>query len=213
MNPEAVGFHHLVRAADAQGNNGHFGLGGRPESAGFEGAYLFAPAAGAFGEDEHAVPFFQKSGGFAQGFHRLAGIAPVHKDAVEQFHPAADERHFFQLFFGQNAAGPGQIAQHQGDVKIALVVAHIDHGPLGNVLKAGDLHLDAGCFQKPTGPFPHGLFHNGVAFLDASLGGELFAPVELGKHSHQIGPEIDKPKDRSHKIPPQDVFVTLYIVL
>ena len=97
------------------------------QTAFFKWCHFIAVSAGAFRENADGNALFDifdsLQNGFQAGFH----VITFQKQAVKSFHPDVQQRHFFQWIFGNVACQIFAECIRNNDVKIAVVVCHIQH--------------------------------------------------------------------------------------
>ena len=71
-----------------------------------------------------------------RGLDGSADVIPLDEHTAQQLHPAVEQGDLPQLLFGQDAVGPVQPGQQQGDIIVAAVVAHKHTGSVfGDVVQ------------------------------------------------------------------------------
>jgi hypothetical protein len=143
------------------------------------GAALFALVAGALGEDDKAPAALHDGGGVVQGPDGGAHVVPLDEHAAQQLHPAVEQGDLPQLLLGQDAVGPVQPGQQQGDIIVAAVVAHKHTGSVfGDVVQPLHQQLDPCDVQDLPAPVGDVLVDDLLHRVHVACGQRALAPAE-----------------------------------
>lgn len=188
----AFGF-EFPGALEGDGLDGDAGFEGDVEAAFGEGSEGVGAAAGAFGEDDHALALLEGLDGFADLGDLFAFILAVEEDAAHEGHPAVHEGEAGEFFFGDEGEGSAGVAGEEGDIEIALMVGDDEEDVAGG----GVAVVDA--FEFGTGEAAHPFAPGAGDGVDAGAGplGAFSAclplkPGQCGQNGELMQPETCK---------------------
>jgi hypothetical protein len=120
-------------------------------------------AARPFWENHHRCPLLNGFCGSVKTLEGRTAIEPVNADVTGAAHAAPEQWDFEQLRFSQPSELHWQLAEQNGDIIVALVVAHEDAGPLLQAIFQST-EMNANTAHPQDGPSPHlGHVVHGVA--------------------------------------------------
>src|SRR5699024_3758249 len=85
---------------------------------------LSAALAGAFRKNHYRMAILQVAYALMDRFNGLPAVTPVHKYAIQKFHPLADDRDFFNFLFCDESNRLAQKTEHGQYIKQPLVIGY-----------------------------------------------------------------------------------------
>ena len=138
---------------DGHGDDVAPGLKGQAESTPFEGLKPPIRAPSPLGKDDHRGPASNPLSGRFYALNGLARVLPFNPDVAGSAHGRTQQRDFHQLLLHNKFKIHPQMGQQCKDVKIALMVGHIDAGDFGcQVFLSPYPNLNAANPENDSGP-------------------------------------------------------------